>query len=155
MGRGELGGGWVIASLPLAALAEAALVRRLALFERLPWLPDLHTPDEDTRFWTEVLAPECTILGAMASERILGMIAFNEHWIEQLYVLPEAQGLGIGSALLERAKQASSALSLWTFQANHPARRFYERHGFAPSEQTDGSGNEEQEPDVLYRWKRA
>jgi 8-oxo-dGTP pyrophosphatase MutT (NUDIX family) len=31
-------------------------------------------------------------------------------------------------------------------------QRFYERHGFIEIERTDGSGNEEQAPDVRYRW---
>jgi hypothetical protein len=42
---------------------------------------------------------------------------------------------------------------LWTFQANAPARRFYERHGFGAVEFGDGSGNEEGEPDVRYVWE--
>jgi hypothetical protein len=44
---------------------------------------------------------------------------------------------------------------LWTFQRNALARRFYEKEGFVAVRETDGSGNEEREPDVLYLWKRA
>ncbi|WP_298279395.1 hypothetical protein [uncultured Bradyrhizobium sp.] len=43
---------------------------------------------------------------------------------------------------------------LWTFQRNARARRFYEARGFVAVEQTDGSRNEEQEPDVRYLWTR-
>ena len=43
--------------------------------------------------------------------------------------------------------------SLWTFQKNEGARRFYERHGFDAVELTDGSGNMEREPDVRYAWR--
>ena len=43
-------------------------------------------------------------------------------------------------------------LELWTFQVNVGARRFYERHGFRAVELTDGSANEEHEPDVRYVW---
>ena len=42
--------------------------------------------------------------------------------------------------------------SLWTFQQNLRARRFYERHGFVAVEETDGLGNEERAPDVRYLW---
>lgn len=45
-------------------------------------------------------------------------------------------------------------LNLWTFQRNRRARRFYELNGFAAVRETDGSSNEEKEPDVLYRWQR-
>ncbi|GHD97675.1 hypothetical protein GCM10010339_00960 [Streptomyces alanosinicus] len=52
------------------------------------------------------------------------------------------------------AKERSpGGLSLWTFQVNKPAHRFYERHGFTAVESTDGSGNEEREPDVRYVWR--
>jgi putative acetyltransferase len=44
-------------------------------------------------------------------------------------------------------------LHLWTFQRNDRARRFYEGRGFVLVRQTDGSGNEEKEPDALYVWE--
>lgn len=91
-------------------------------------------------------------LGALESDVLVGIIAFREGWIEQLYVLPYAQGRGVGAALLEIARSAAKNLSLWTFQRNTAARRFYERRGFVIVKETDGSENEEHEPDVLYRW---
>ena len=53
------------------------------------------------------------------------------------------------------AKEASPRLQLWTFQCNLGARRFYERRGFVLTEETDGSRNEEREPDARYVWSRA
>jgi GNAT superfamily N-acetyltransferase len=70
-------------------------------------------------------------------------------------VLPQLQGRGVGSELLEIAKRSFDRLQLWTFQRNAPARRFYEARGFALVEQTDGAGNEEKEPDARYLWTRA
>ncbi|BDH67877.1 hypothetical protein MTP06_13260 [Streptomyces sp. PLM4] len=32
------------------------------------------------------------------------------------------------------------------------SRRFYERHGFTATARTDGTRNEEREPDVRYVW---
>jgi hypothetical protein len=43
-------------------------------------------------------------------------------------------------------------LRLWVFERNSGARAFYARHGFAEVTRTDGSGNEEREPDVLLGW---
>ena len=60
----------------------------------------------------------------------------------------------MGTALLDIAKAASPRLRLWTFQKNRAARVFYEKHGFAAIEETDGSSNEEREPDILYLWQR-
>jgi hypothetical protein len=45
------------------------------------------------------------------------------------------------------------SFSLWTFQANERARRFYERHGLRAAEFGDGSGNEEGVADVRYEWQ--
>ena len=59
----------------------------------------------------------------------------------------------LGSRLVELAKSRRPAgLQLWTFVTNIEARRFYERHGFVAAEMTDGSGNEEKEPDVRFVW---
>jgi len=144
--------GLELRQLTLGDMDRAALVHRASFNERLPWLSGLHTPDEDRRFFREHVFAECRVWGAFESGVMLGIIAFREGWIDQLYVLPCAQGRGIGAALLEIVRSGGKDLSLWTFQRNAAARRFYERHGFVVMKQTDGSGNEEREPDVLYRW---
>jgi len=72
--------------------------------------------------------------------------------LEKIYVDPAEQNRGVGSALLDKAKELRpSELYLWVFQKN-PARRLYERHGFELVELTDGADNMEREPDALYRW---
>ena len=42
--------------------------------------------------------------------------------------------------------------SLWVFESNTPAQAFYTRHGLVEREHTDGSGNEEREPDLRMEW---
>ena len=97
----------------------------------------------------------CALWGAFDRDILTGLIAFHDDWIEQLYVLPAVQGQGIGTALLKVAQRASARLQLWTFQRNARARQFYEARGFVLVEQTDGSSNEENEPDARYLWTRA
>lgn len=133
---------------------DAAMVRRIALWRVMPHLPDLHTPEEDEEYWRTYLLGEHTVLGAFVDGRLAGVIAYGNGWIEQLYVLPDAQGVGIGKTLLSSAMNDMNEIRLWTFQQNRRARAFYESHGFSPSEETDGSGNEEREPDMLYHWHR-
>ena len=133
-------------------MAEAAQVFRTAFDERLPWLAGLHTPEEDRGYFEGPVFDECTVWGAFDGGQMVGMVAFRSGWIDQLYVLPGHQGEGVGTSLLEVAKANETELSVWTFQRNEGARRFYERHGFVAVEETDGSGNEEREPDVGYRW---
>ncbi|WP_166296115.1 GNAT family N-acetyltransferase [Bradyrhizobium sp. 27S5] len=146
--------GLSIRQLALADMDAAARVHRAAFDHALPWLAGLHTPDEDRWFYRERMFAACTLWGAFDGAAMSGVIAFRDDWIEQLYVLPAAQGSGIGGALLEIARQGADRLQLWTFQRNVRARRFYEARGFAPVEQTDGSRNEEKEPDVRYLWTR-
>jgi putative acetyltransferase len=136
-------------------MAEAASVHRTSFDERLPWLAQLHTPEEDRGYWRGHLFATCDIWGAEMDGTLLGVIAFRKDWVDQLYILPSVQGQGIGSRLLDIAKGAHPQLFLWTFQRNTAARRFYEARGFVEIRQTDGAANEEKEPDILYRWARA
>jgi GNAT superfamily N-acetyltransferase len=96
----------------------------------------------------------CQVHGAFEGSALAGIIAFRSDWVDQLYVLPEVQGRGVGSELLQVAKRACESLQLWTFQRNLSARRFYEARGFALVEETDGARNEEKEPDARYLWTR-
>jgi GNAT superfamily N-acetyltransferase len=57
--------------------------------------------------------------------------------LDQLFVSPEAQGRGIGTALLDYVKTLSpKGLLLWCATQNASACRFYERHGFASGAET-------------------
>ena len=86
-------------------------------------------------------------LGIEASRNLGGAAV-----LEKLYVEPTAQNRGVGSVLLDKAKELRpDELYLWVFQKN-PARRLYERHGFELVKLTDGADNMEREPDALYRW---
>lgn len=132
---------------------EVARLHRAVRAECLPYLPRLHTPDEDLWFFRERVFPS-SIVWVDGTETISGFCALRENWIDHLYVAPAVHGQGLGSALLDKATAAQPFLRLWVFQRNTPAIRFYEARGFRLVEQTDGSGNEEREPDVLYEWRR-
>ena len=108
----------------------------------------------DRAFYRDQVFKACAVWGAERQGKLVGVIAFRRDWLDQLYVLPDAQGQGVGSSLLEIAQHAHPLLNLWTFQRNLPARRFYEASGFVALRETDGRDNEEKEPDVLYRWER-
>lgn len=144
----------MLRQLALADMGAAARVHRIAFDQAMPWLAGLHTPDEDRWFYRERVFPTCRVWGRFDGNELCGIIAFRDGWIEQLYVLPVAQGRGVGSELLDIAKSAGDRLELWTFQRNAAARRFYEARGFALVEQTDGARNEEKEPDARYVWRR-
>jgi GNAT superfamily N-acetyltransferase len=141
-----------LAPLSVEDAAEASRVHRASFDERLPWLTGLHTPAEDAGYWRDHLFATCQVWGAFEGEKIVGVIAFRDGWVDQLYILPGFQGQGAGGGLLDIARKGQARVRLWTFQKNARARAFYESRGFVAIELTDGAGNEEREPDVLYEW---
>ena len=144
----------MLRQLKLEDMDAAARVVRTAFDQALPSLAGLRTPEEDQWFFRERIFNTCEMWGAFDGAAMRGIIAFREGWIDQLYVLPEAQRRGVGKDLLQVAQNAFDRLQLWTFQRNAPARRFYEARGFALIQETDGARNEEKEPDALYLWTR-
>lgn len=116
--------------------------------DRTEWMPDLHSLDETVAFCRTNLIGEfeTTVAGAPVE----GFVSLEpDNSIAALYVA--RPGHGIGSALLTHAKSRKT-LKLWTFQANEGAIRFYERHGFREVLRTDGSGNQENLPDIKMEW---
>lgn len=122
-------------------------------YDRMPYIPRLHTPDEDLGYLTGLL-DEHEVWVADDGDGVLGFAALSPDTLLQLHVSPGEQSKGIGSRLLDRAKELRPAgFTLWVFQANDGARRFYERHGLELVQETDGAGNEEQQPDAQYAWR--
>lgn len=140
-------------NLRQATEADAAAIGVLHHFTMktsLPFLPELHTPEEVVGFVRGRLMPTNEVWVAEEGGEVVGYTAFNDEWVNQLYVHPDAQGRGIGPRLLAKALEDGRPKRLWTFQQNARARKFYEDRGFVLLELTDGSGNEEKTPDALY-----
>jgi GNAT superfamily N-acetyltransferase len=133
------------------AIADVFLAARKA---SMPFLPDLHA-EEETRAWIrDVVLERDEVWVAAAGDRVDGFLAMNGNVLDHLYVAPRLHGGGVGSALLAKAKQLRpQGFELWVFQRNVQARGFYEARGLRVRELTDGSGNEEKEPDAVYEWK--
>ncbi|HTO54593.1 MAG TPA: GNAT family N-acetyltransferase [Myxococcota bacterium] len=138
-------------------IEELVRLWRRSRDETQPWLEARmsYSPDDDLRFFRDVLAREHEVWVACAGPRLLGLLALRDAFVGYLYVDPPAQRSGVGRALLEHAKRLHPrGLSLYTHQRNQRARAFYERHGFRPV--TFGvSPSPECEPDVRYAWDPA
>lgn len=132
-----------------------AVILRTCFRVSLPFLPELHTPEQDLAYVSGKLLAQDTVWVAEIDGAVVGYIGFRCDWIDHLYVHPDRQGQGIGPALLARALEDGRPKQLWAFQQNTRARRFYEARGFRAVEFTDGSGNEEKTPDVRYAWDGA
>jgi GNAT superfamily N-acetyltransferase len=118
----------------------------------LPFLPELHTPEEDLAYVSGKLMAEDAVWVAEVEGAVVGYVGFRDDWIDHLYIHPDRQGQGIGPVLLAKALADGRAKQLWAFQQNTRGRRFYEARGFHAVEFTDGEGNEEETPDVRYLW---
>jgi GNAT superfamily N-acetyltransferase/chorismate mutase len=135
----------------LPAIAEVHLGSRAGAGEAFP--PDAHTPDE-ARAWVagwDLASYDVHV--AELGGRVVGYTRATPTWLDDLYVLPHAQGSGVGTALLRRVlAEHPDGVGLWVFESNAPARAFYARHGFVELERTDGSANEEKAPDLKLVW---
>ncbi|KAA1429467.1 GNAT family N-acetyltransferase [Nocardioides antri] len=117
--------------------------------------PSIHPPGEVHAFYgaLDLVSGERETWVAEDARGIVAFVELKGDWLDDLYVLPEAQGEGIGSALLDLAKSLRpDGFSLWVFESNTPARAFYAAHGLVERELTDGSGNEEKAPDIRMEW---
>jgi L-amino acid N-acyltransferase YncA len=114
---------------------EAGILGGNATIEREP------APDWAT--WSVAHRPDCRLV-AVESEQVLGWVALSPYssrhvydgvaWLS-VYVATEAQGRGIGGALIEAVVEASDAAGMWTLLAgilveNAPSLAVHRASGF-------------------------
>ena len=135
------------------AIVEVHLAARAAA----PMPPSVHDAG-NIRRWVTARTTDAEV---WVAERGGSVVAYAdlEHpttgpgWLHSLYVRPDHARQGVGTLLLDLAKaRRPGGFSLWVFASNTPARAFYARHGLVELERTDGSTNEEREPDVRMAW---
>ncbi len=118
-------------------------------------LPDVaaKAPDLEARIehWQELLEPDTEAAYTLVAEQRAVAVGFcslatpsSEHdaddttaEIAAFYVAPSRWGNGVGTTLLTHAlaelrEGGYTSVTLWVLDANEPARKFYERFGFAP-----------------------
>ncbi|MEE8825051.1 putative N-acetyltransferase YjaB [Lentilactobacillus sunkii] len=61
---------------------------------------------------------------------VAGFLGMDGHYIAGLFVASEYRGQGIGTQLLESAKQTRSELTLSVYEKNANAYKFYLKNGF-------------------------
>jgi ribosomal protein S18 acetylase RimI-like enzyme len=122
-------------------------------FATLAFLPVLHTIEEHRLWFAKVLERD-ELWVYEEDGAIVGFMMLGDEILEYIFLEPRVFRRGIGTALLDLAKQRRpGGFTLWTFQQNERARVFYERHGLEEIQLTDGEGNEEKTPDVQYAWR--
>ncbi|MEM7103735.1 MAG: N-acetyltransferase [Bacteroidota bacterium] len=61
---------------------------------------------------------------------VVGFIAMMDNEVGAIFVMPNKQGRGIGSQLMNWAAQMHSTLEVEVFEKNKIGRGFYKRYGF-------------------------
>jgi ribosomal protein S18 acetylase RimI-like enzyme len=133
---------------------STVLVWTRSRWDALRWLEArmAYTPEDNLAYFRDTLMRDNEIFVAVDDEQVVGLLALGHDNVDQLFVEPDRQGRGIGSALLERAKALRPrGLRLFAHQRNERARAFYERRGFH-AVAFGVSPAPESEPDVEYRW---
>ena len=144
--------------------AEPADAERLLEIERAAGLaamahifpPDLHPyPDAEVRErWHRTLVePGVTVLVEVpdAGEPPRAFVAFDAHIIRHLAVHPDAQGAGLGRAIVEAALPHLADPRLWCLEDNHAALAFYARTGWTPTGERRASDFSPHPPEVQLR----
>ena len=143
-----------------AARTDAERIAAIFISSRLaamPYLPLLYTESEILEWIEAIVLRNSLVTLAVSDDGGAGGFASSRGGVlDHLYVAPQLQGRGLGTLLLDAAKEESAGrLRLHVFQRNLSARRFYQRRGFSLVELRDGSSNEEGEPDAVYAWARS
>lgn len=118
----------------LAAVEVGAMLAGYAEFaDDLSALPSIA---EEVAAWRGVLRDGAA--GVWLAEddgTALGLVACSRGRLDELMVLPDRWGDGVGAALLAHAEEAlrasgAASATLWLYEANTRARGFYERRGW-------------------------
>jgi ribosomal protein S18 acetylase RimI-like enzyme len=125
-------------------------------FEQAVGIQDPHTLEEQLRFVEQELIRSHSVVIVLekGGGKVVGFLAATAEKISQLYVHVDHQNKGIGSMLVNLAKQNSNGrLRLFTFECNKNAQHFYENHGFKIVAR--GFEKNWQLADIEYEWNAA
>jgi ribosomal protein S18 acetylase RimI-like enzyme len=114
-----------------------------------------HLTDDELRDWFLRTVGTCpgTWWIARWNGQIIGYMAVRDEDMGHLYVRPDWQGRGVGSELLDKAKELSPRrLTLSAARRNARARAFYEARHFRALRLSD-DGPHDADPDVHYVWR--
>ena len=114
-----------------------------------PWMPKLHSPEQDLGFLRHLIATQDV---RMTDAPATGFLARQGAEISQLQIAHHARRRGIGRALVHEAQTRTRHLTLWTHQANLSAIAFWQAMGFTDTARTDGRDSEENLPDIRFDW---
>ena len=134
-------------ALETVKMWRASLEKALGVEDRHSWEEQMNYLKAIMKEYRGYLAIE------KHSDKVVGMMAVGGSELDQLYIHVDYQGMGIGTQLLNLAKELSPGkLQLFTFEVNKKAQRFYEKHGFTVIRR--GMESHSGMADIRYEWVR-
>ena len=122
--------------------------------EGCPWMPKLDDRQPMEEYWCHVFETDMAWV-AQQNNQIVGFCVRNrgdENNIGALYVASKARNRGIGKRLLDLAKGNCNHITVWAYEDNLQARKFYHREGLI--EVSREFDNEINLVDIEHRWTR-
>ena len=111
-----------------------------------------HTFEEDQAYFRDVILVHNDVWVVEVDATPVAFMAIAGDFIDQLYVHPDYQRIGLGESLLAHARTLSpERLWLFTLQVNTNGQAFYEKNGFR-AVKFGVSPAPESEPDIEYHW---
>lgn len=85
---------------------------------------------KDNYNYVKEALPGAEVYVYLIDDEIVGFIGLNNNYIEGLFVHQSFQGKGVGTSLLNKAKENQGTLSLNVYKKNKDAIKFYTKNGF-------------------------
>lgn len=128
-------------SLPLAAQVHAQAWRQSHRDFCSPKFVEMHTAERQKEYLRQKQREGCRLYLLWAPSPA-GVVAVSPKGvIQDLYVLPQMQNRGLGTALLRfAAEQCGQQAFLWILENNQGARRLYLRNGFRETGRVENEG---------------
>lgn len=136
---------------PIDAVRIARIMQDYIL--RTDWIPHIYS-EAELISCCQIMIERGWVTVAETQQDVVGFLARQGSYVHAIYVAESAQGAGVGRSLMQDAQAQVGILTLWAFQKGHAAQRFYTREGFREMRRTLGEGNDENLPDIEYRWER-
>ena len=93
-----------------------------------------HTAKRQAAYLSDKLAQGAQLYLLRLDGRAAGVVSVTGSLIEDLYILPDCQNRGLGTALLRYAvRRCEGRPTLWILENNGGAERMYRREGFVPT----------------------
>lgn len=100
--------------------------------------------------YVKKILPNSEIYVYIEQNKIKGFIGINNNYIEGIFIDSDSQNKGVGTALLNKAKEEKMKLLLNVYEKNKKAIRFYEKNGFKIVKKSVDNETNEKEYEMLW-----